>query len=61
MTYTWKYYLLVAHLVDENKHTACNRQLPYVYEVAGVVARKCATCQKFALKNIVTKEGKKNE
>ena len=64
MPYSWKFYLLKAHLTDENKHTACNRQLPIVDEPVGEVADnlKCETCKKYfnkyGLKFIVTKEGK---
>jgi len=29
MTYSWKFYLLVAHLSDENGDTACSRKLPF--------------------------------
>ena len=49
MTYVWKYYLLAAHLVDENSHTACNRRLPQVDDPVGEVPekRKCKTCLKF--------------
>jgi hypothetical protein len=52
MAYSWKFYLLVAHLVDEHGHTACNRQLPRTDEACGSVAEslKCATCKKYALK-----------
>jgi len=57
-SFRWKFYLLVAHLVDENGHTACNRQLPRTDEAVGEVPeeRKCETCKKYALKFIV-KEG----
>ena len=52
MTYTWKFYLLVAHLVDENNHTACNRWLNRVdapvWDVPDDV--KCETCKKFEQK-----------
>jgi len=50
--YSWKFYLLVAHLVDDKNHTACNRQLDHVDEPACEVAEmfKCATCRNYALK-----------
>jgi len=49
MAYSWKYYLLAAHLVDENGRTACNRKLPQVDDPVGEVPekRKCKTCVKF--------------
>ena len=52
MTYSWKFYLLVAHLVDEHGHTACNRQLPQTDEPLGNFfdAMKCKTCLKFIVK-----------
>lgn len=55
MAYTWRFYLLVAHLTDENKHTACNRQLPQTDEAICVPeGRKCKTC----LHSISKQEGK---
>ena len=47
MTYTWKYYLLVAHLVDEQGRTACNRMMARYDEPTGEVPeeRKCKTCK----------------
>ena len=56
MGHSWKFYLLVAHLVDENNHAACNRQLPQTDEPCGEIPeyRKCKTCLKF-----IVKEGSK--
>jgi hypothetical protein len=51
--YSWKFYILMAHLTDEKLHTACNRQLPRTDEPAEGLALekyKCNTCEKFALK-----------
>jgi hypothetical protein len=56
MTYKWKFYLLVAHLVDEDNHTACNRVLLKTDDPAegwNGYTNRCKTC---ALQNIV-KEG----
>jgi hypothetical protein len=52
MAYAWKFYLLVAHLVDDKNHTACNRQLSHVDDAAGEVPEKskCSTCKLYALK-----------
>ena len=54
MTYTWKFYLLVAHLVDDKNHTACNRQLPRTDEATDTALFrnekcKCKTCKLYAL------------
>jgi hypothetical protein len=49
--YGWRFYLLTAHLTDENLHTACNRQLPHVDLCVSdedvPEDRKCVTCKKF--------------
>jgi hypothetical protein len=55
MTYKWKFYLLVAHLVDENNHTACNRVLLKTDDPAegwNGFTGKCKTCENYALKFI---------
>ena len=59
MPYFWKFYLLTAHLVDDNNHTACNRQLLFTDEPIPEIlfdGRKCKTCLKF-----IVKEGAKTE
>ena len=46
--YSWKFYLLVAHLVDDSGRTACSRVLPNVDEPDKSwdgFTRKCKTCQ----------------
>lgn len=51
MACSWRFYLLVAHLVDENNHTACNRQLPQSDDALCVPEdRKCKTCVHFIVK-----------
>jgi hypothetical protein len=54
MPYSWKFYLLKAHLVDENNHTACNRQLSQsddiAYPTLNLEHLKCETCRKYEQK-----------
>lgn len=58
--YTWKFYLTVAHLVDEQGHTACSRgkRKKMHFDEPDAAwdgeSNKCATCElhfkKFGLK-----------
>jgi hypothetical protein len=57
--HSWKFYLLVAHLVDEHGHTACNRQLPFFDEPDknwNGKSHKCKTCSVFGV-HLIVKEG----
>lgn len=67
MPYSWKFYLLVAHLVDETGHTACNRDLPFFDNPDKSwleLTHRCKACrlhfQKYGLQVIVKEkqEGK---
>ena len=60
MPYTWKYYLLVAHLVDEQGRTVCNRMMAHFDDATGEIpeAHKCKTCANMASGlNFIVKEG----
>jgi hypothetical protein len=51
--YSWRFYLLVAHLVDEHGHTACNRTLPRtdpILDDSLYKHLKCKTCSLYEQK-----------
>jgi hypothetical protein len=53
MTYTWRFLVDVAHLTDEQNHTACNRQLEHSdppSESWDGKSHKCKTCALYELK-----------
>jgi hypothetical protein len=59
----WMFHVTKAHLVDDNKRSACGRTLETVdlpSESWDGKSHKCVTCEKYALKFIV-KEGSEKQ